>query len=61
MEWVRSSEWRSGEGTHKHLRFSGLEYPNEFDLRKAIELAVSQQNRVTEKARDPAYFSRAAT
>ena len=53
---VRFSEWSGGKRTQKSLTFSGLEYPNESDVRKAIELAVSQQNRDTEKAKVEAVF-----
>jgi len=53
---VRFSEWNGGKRTQKSLTFSGLEYANESDVQKAIELAVSQQNRDTERAKIDAHF-----
>ena len=40
----------------KSLTFSGDKYPNESDVRKAIELAVIQQNRETERVKVDAEF-----
>ena len=48
---VRYSEWASWKRIEKSFTFSGAKYPTESDVRKAIELAVSQQNRETERAR----------
>jgi hypothetical protein len=53
---VRFSEWAGGKRIQKSITFSGVNYPTESDVRKAIELAVSQQNRETERARVDAVF-----
>ncbi|MGO8759931.1 MAG: tyrosine-type recombinase/integrase [Terracidiphilus sp.] len=53
---VRFSEWQSGKRRQKSLTFKGAEYPNESDVRKAIELAIVQQNRSTERVKVDALF-----
>jgi hypothetical protein len=41
---VRSSKWRNGKRFQRMLTFQGNDYPKEADVRKAIELTVSQIN-----------------
>lgn len=41
---VRFSEWVAGKRRQRTLTFHGAKYPKEADVRKAIELPVSQIN-----------------
>jgi len=41
---VRFSEWLNGKRFQRTMTFQGTEYPKEADVRKAIELTVSQIN-----------------
>ena len=45
---VRFSEWVGGKRHQKCLTFDAIKYPNESDVRKALELTVHQQNRDSE-------------
>lgn len=53
---VRFSEWKSGKRHQRTLTLSGAEYPTEKDVRKAIELTVSQVNAGTGAANSDANF-----
>ena len=53
---VRFSEFSGGKRIQKSLTFSGFDYPTESDVRKAIEHAVVQQNRMVERAKVNAAF-----
>jgi len=53
---VRFSEISGGKRIQKSLTFSGFDYPNESDVRKAIDHAVVQQNRMVERAKVNAAF-----
>ncbi len=41
---VRFSEWLNGKRYQRSMTLQGTEYPKEADVRKAIELTVSQIN-----------------
>jgi hypothetical protein len=53
---VRFSEWLNGKRFQRSLTFQGTEYPEEADVRKAIELTVSQINSGTAGERADAKF-----
>lgn len=53
---VRFSEWLNGKRFQRTMTFQGTDYPNETDVRKAIELAVSQINSGTAGERADAKF-----
>ena len=53
---VRFSEWLNGKRFQRSLTFQGTDYPNEADVRKAIELTVSQINSGTAGERADAKF-----
>lgn len=53
---VRFSEWLNGQRFQRTMRFQGTEYPKEADVRKAIELTVSQINSGTAGEKADAKF-----
>jgi len=53
---VRFSALEGGKRRQKSLTFSGVDYQSESEVRKAIELAVIQQNRETERGKVDALF-----
>ena len=53
---VRFSEWLNGKRFQRTMRFQGTEYPKEADVRKAIELTVSQINSGTAGEKADAKF-----
>ncbi len=54
---VRFSEWLNGKRFQRTMTFQGTEYPKEADVRKAIELTVSQINSGTAGEKADARFS----
>ncbi|MGB6689397.1 MAG: site-specific integrase [Terracidiphilus sp.] len=54
---VRFSEWKDGKRHQRTLTFDGARYPKEADVRKAIELNVSQVNSGTASEKVDAKFS----
>jgi hypothetical protein len=54
---VRFSESVGGKRVQKSTTFSGAEYRNKSDVRKAIESAVTQQNREAARSKPDAAFS----
>lgn len=53
---VRFSEWLNGKRFQRAMTFQGTEYPKEADVRKAIELTVSQMNSGTAGEKADARF-----
>ena len=53
---VRFSEWERGKRKQKSITFDAAKYPNESDVRKAIQFAVVQQNRESERSKVEATF-----
>ncbi len=53
---VRFSEWLNGKRFQRTMRFQGTAYPKETDVRKAIELTVSQINSGTAGEKADAKF-----
>ncbi len=53
---VRFSEWLNGKRFQRTMTFQGTEYPKETDVRKAIELTVSQINAGTAGEKADAKF-----
>lgn len=53
---VRFSEWLNGKRFQRAMTFQGTEYPKEADVRKAIELIVSQMNSGTAGEKADARF-----
>ena len=53
---VRFSEWLNGKRFQRTMTFQGTEYPKETDVRKAIELTVSQINSGTAGEKADAKF-----
>ncbi len=53
---VRFSEWLNGKRFQRTMTFQGTEYPKEADVRKAIELTVSQINSGTAGEKADARF-----
>lgn len=58
---VRFSDWTDGKRHQRTLTFSGSAYPAEADVRKAIELTVSQINSGTAGENVDAEFSAIVT
>lgn len=54
---VRFSEWLNGKRFQRTMTFQGTEFPKEADVRKAIDLTVSQINSGTAGERADAKFS----
>jgi len=54
---VRFSEWPDGKRHQRTQIFDGMKYPKEQDVRKAIELTVSQVNAGTAGGKSDAKFS----
>ena len=53
---VRFSEWKSGKRHQRTLTLDSAEYPSEKDVRRALELTVSQVNAGTDAAKADAKF-----
>ncbi len=53
---VRFSEVAGGKRRQRALYFSGQEYPKEADVRKAIEMTVTQHNQDSERAKVDVLF-----
>lgn len=53
---VRFSEWLNGKRFQRSMTLQGTEYPKEADVRKAIELTVSQINSGTAGEKADARF-----
>lgn len=53
---VRFSEWRAGKRHQRTLTFDAAQYPTEKDVRKALELTVSQVNAGTGAAKADCKF-----
>jgi hypothetical protein len=58
---VRFSEWLNGKRFQRTMTFQGTEYPKEADVRKALELTVSQINSGTAGEKADAKFSAIVT